>query len=127
MNNAVSIILPVYKERKAVRETDYYFYDSISKDYFQLNPFGLQMLHDDIRISAGGFFTVDMHLFFSVNIAELKHTRIDFDFKMYFSDYFCLCDLFSCCVAVSTFYRPELFLIYDVFNKIIDITSYSRG
>jgi hypothetical protein len=68
-------IVPKYKEQKAVKEINY-FDEYTSKDYFQLNPFGLQMLHDDIRISAGGFFTVDMHLFFSVNVAKLIH--IDF-------------------------------------------------
>jgi hypothetical protein len=101
MNNAVSKIVPKHKEQKAVRLI-YYFDESISKDYFQLNPFGLQMLHDDIKISAGGFFTVDMHLFFSVNVAKLIH--IDFVFKMCFSDYFSLWDLSSCCVAVPTFH-----------------------
>jgi hypothetical protein len=30
------------------------------------------MLHDNMIISAGGFFTVDMHLFFSVNLAILN-------------------------------------------------------
>jgi hypothetical protein len=75
MNKAVSKIVPKYKEQKAVKGINY-FDEFTSKHYFQLNPFGLQMLHDDIRISAGGFFTVDMHLFFSVSVAKLKH--IDF-------------------------------------------------
>jgi hypothetical protein len=72
MNKAVSKIVPKYKEQKAVKEINY-FDEFTFKYYFQLNPFGLQLLHDDIRISAGGFFTVDMHLFFSVSVAKLKH------------------------------------------------------
>jgi hypothetical protein len=73
MNKAVSKIIPRHKEQKAVREFNY-FYNSISKYYFQLNQFALQILHDNVRISAGGFFIVDMQLFFSVNMATLRHT-----------------------------------------------------
>jgi hypothetical protein len=73
MNKTISKVVPKYNEQKRVREFNYYFYNSISKYYFQLNPFALQILHDNIRISAGGFFTVDMQLFFSVNVATLRH------------------------------------------------------
>jgi hypothetical protein len=74
MNKAVSKIVPKYKEQKAVKGINY-FDEFTSKHYFQLNPFGLQMLHDDIGISAGGFFTVDMHLFFFCKCGKTKTYR----------------------------------------------------
>jgi hypothetical protein len=73
MNKTISKVVPKYNELKTVREFNC-FYNSISKYYFQLNPFALQILHDNVRISPGGFFTVDMQLFFSVNMATLRHT-----------------------------------------------------
>jgi hypothetical protein len=65
--------VPKYKGQKTVRRSSN-FYDSFFLKYsFQ---FALQMLHDNMIISAGGFFTVDMHLFFSVNLAILKPTDL---------------------------------------------------
>lgn len=34
----------------------------------QINTFSLQLLHEDVQVSAGGLFTIDMTLLFSVNI-----------------------------------------------------------
>ncbi|CAH1372051.1 unnamed protein product [Tenebrio molitor] len=46
------------------------------------------MLHDHIRISAGGFFTVDMHLFFSIISACVTYLVVVWQF-LHFTDQNC--------------------------------------
>jgi hypothetical protein len=72
MNKIISNRIPKDKEQKTLKKVNFICICSIFSQVrlFQLKGFGLEMFHNNINISAGGFFTVDMHLFFSVCKAE---------------------------------------------------------
>jgi hypothetical protein len=72
MNKIISKRITKYKEQKTLKKVNFLGISSIFSQVrlFQLNGFHLQMFHNNINISAGGFFTVDMRLFFSVCTAE---------------------------------------------------------
>jgi hypothetical protein len=68
MNKIISKRIPKYKEQKTLKKVNFICICSIFSQVrlFQLNGFNLQMFHNNINISAGGFFIVDMRLFFAV-------------------------------------------------------------
>jgi hypothetical protein len=68
MNKIIFKRIPKYKEQKTLKKVNFLCISSIFSQVrlFQLNGFNLQMFHNNLNISAGGFFFVDMRLFFSV-------------------------------------------------------------
>jgi hypothetical protein len=70
MNNLMCKVLVKNKTQKATKKVKIFNMTSVVVVViclFKVKAFALQMLHDNIQISAKGFFVVDLRLVFSVN------------------------------------------------------------
>lgn len=72
IKNVICKIIINTKENKQKKEVNNYKYSYFVFNHImlQLNGFALQMFHETLEITAGGFFTIDFSLIFAVRLSE---------------------------------------------------------